>query len=914
MSRVHPSIGARVSPAGLRRPRRTAAAVLVPLLAVVGASAFLGEIDWRGLVVAGVVLVTVLLLTWAHWTHQSTVERLARSELLRRQQAVLGELWRLRMEDQSAFHRHVMEVASRMLEVARVNIWHFSADFTELRCLNNYVASERRHEVLEQPLPMAQRPCYRVALRDGRCINADDAVADPRTAEFADDYLRPLGITSMLDVPIRENGDLYGAICFEHIGPRRHWTEEEQIFATGLADLLAHVIVVEKHRAIENALRESEACQRILIEACPDTVQFKDAEGRWQVANSAVLRLFGLKQAEWRGKTDLELARLHPELAHVLEGCARSDAAVLREGHAQRLEEPVPQADGLHHFDVHKVPLLDGHGQPAGLLVLRHDITAQKQAHEQVERMQQQRDALLNTIQGIVWEADATTLQFTYVSREAERLLGYPLRQWTEELHFWERHIHPDDRTRTLADCIGHLRQGRDSRMEYRMLSFDGRVVWLRDHITLVWESGRVKLLRGVMLDVTERKQSEEALRESESRFQELAAHVDSVFWMSSADGRQMLYVSPAYERMWGRPCAGVITNPLEWPEAIHSDDRERVQQAFLAAQDGASYNEEYRVIRPDGSVCWVRDKAFLVRDAAGHAIHLAGIAEDITEKRAAHEALQQFAWTLEARVRERTAELERAEAEHASIVTSISHNLRTPLRALHGYSEVLQKLSNTGLTHEAREYLESISHNALQMGRLLDDLLAFLALYSSPVVREWVLPGALAHEAFAVLKSHHPGRALEFTVGDLPPCTADPQSLAEVFNKLLSNAIKFTPPEALGHIEVGGRREEQKGAWRTVYWVRDNGIGFDMRFVHKIFALFQRLNWEEEGTGCGLALVQRIIERHGGEVWAESEPGHGAIFYFALPEVRPEEIGFKKPATLLPETEPELVELKKTA
>jgi light-regulated signal transduction histidine kinase (bacteriophytochrome) len=235
----------------------------------------------------------------------------------------------------------------------------------------------------------------------------------------------------------------------------------------------------------------------------------------------------------------------------------------------------------------------------------------------------------------------------------------------------------------------------------------------------------------------------------------------------------------------------------------------------------------------------------------------------------------------LEQRVIERTAELEAANQELEAFAYSVSHDLRAPLRAMDGFSRILQEDYAPDLSLEAQRYLGLVRDNAQQMGSLIDHLLAFSRLGRQSLKRQLIAPTALVHQVIAELGAEQAGRAVEITVGDLPACQADPALLKQVFANLLENALKFTQTREVTRIEVGWM--EQDG--EHVYFVRDNGVGFDMQYAGKLFGVFQRLHRAEdyEGTGVGLATVQRIVHRHGGRIWAEAEVNTGAAFNFTL-------------------------------
>ena len=224
---------------------------------------------------------------------------------------------------------------------------------------------------------------------------------------------------------------------------------------------------------------------------------------------------------------------------------------------------------------------------------------------------------------------------------------------------------------------------------------------------------------------------------------------------------------------------------------------------------------------------------------------------------------------------------LEAANKELEAFSYSVSHDLRAPLRAVDGFSRVLLEKYEAQLPSEAQRYLRLVRDNAQQMGRLIDDLLTFSRLSRQPLKLQPVSLAKLVRQALQDLRSEQEGKRVEFEIADLPPCSADPALLKQVWLNLLANALKYTRKREVARIEIGSHAE----GGEHVYFVRDNGVGFDMRYANKLFGVFQRLHRAEEyeGTGVGLAIVQRIIHHHGGRVWAEAEVDKGATFYFTL-------------------------------
>ena len=299
--------------------------------------------------------------------------------------------------------------------------------------------------------------------------------------------------------------------------------------------------------------------------------------------------------------------------------------------------------------------------------------------------------------------------------------------------------------------------------------------------------------------------------------------------------------------------------------------------------------------------------------DPSGEPLYLLGISEDITERRMAEDALHKAYDNLEIRVRERTAELSRSNkalrgsqaeikklnaeleqkveqrtselraalGELEAFSYSVSHDLRAPLRAIEGFSAILLEDHAASLTEEGKQLLQAVRKNSLHMSQLIDDLLAFSRVARKDLVKQRVSMADLAREAAQDLQQG--GKALPLAIKDLPDAFGDMALLRQVWTNLLSNAFKFTRHTPSPRIEVGAL----DGPRETLYYVRDNGVGFDMKYADKLFGVFQRLHSadEFEGTGVGLAIVQRILHKHSGRIWAEGTTGEGATFTFALPK-----------------------------
>jgi PAS domain S-box-containing protein len=306
----------------------------------------------------------------------------------------------------------------------------------------------------------------------------------------------------------------------------------------------------------------------------------------------------------------------------------------------------------------------------------------------------------------------------------------------------------------------------------------------------------------------------------------------------------------------------------LHTPEDVASGEDRKIRESAL--HDGKWEGILTRV-RKNGQRFTARVVITLRRDAQARAVGFLLISKDITDEVRLTEDLKN-----------RTAQLEAANNELEAFSYSVSHDLRSPLRSIQGFSRILLEEHAQQLSAEVQEYLQDIRRNSVRMGHLVDDLLTFSRLSRQDLQTREVSPVQVITQVLDELRAEREGRDVEIDIGELPFCQADPALLKQVWINLLANALKYSRKKEAARIEVGCRQDGEE----RVYFVRDNGIGFDMRYAGKLFGVFQRMHTatEYEGTGVGLAIVQRIIHRHGGRIWAEATVNQGATFSFTIP------------------------------
>ena len=451
----------------------------------------------------------------------------------------------------------------------------------------------------------------------------------------------------------------------------------------------------------------------------------------------------------------------------------------------------------------------------------------------------------------------------------------------------WWSLVHPNDRPGLKQTIEQMLRTDEDAYIDFRILRNDGTVRTLKSSARVRRdEAGEPVSLVGINLDITDRKRSELALKESEEKFRQLAEAVDAVFWIVDLASRSHVYVSPAYERIWGYPVEELYENPNAWLEHLHPEDRPRIA-ASPAEELLEEYNEEYRIIRTDGEVRWIRDRAFAIRNEQGQVYRVAGIAEDISDRKHAEAQLQQT-----------NEQLLRATRLKDEFLASMSHELRTPLNAILGMTEALQEEVFGPVGDAQRHALQTIESSGGHLLALINDILDVAKIESGQVELNLSATAIapLCEASVSFIKQQALSKDIQIQL-DLSPAVPqmliDERRMRQVLINLLNNAVKFTPEGGRITLKVAPLYQEfspQSSASVTgVHWsVQDTGIGIAPEHLPKLFQPFVQidsaLNRQFEGTGLGLSLVKRLVELHGGEVGVTSQVGVGSCFSVTLP------------------------------
>jgi len=434
-----------------------------------------------------------------------------------------------------------------------------------------------------------------------------------------------------------------------------------------------------------------------------------------------------------------------------------------------------------------------------------------------------------------------------------------------------------------VREALVRLTAAGRSSLQYRIRRADGTGIW----VETLWNLTRDELGNPLEIlcstrDISVRQRQEEILRDSEYFFKEsqrasstgsYRLHLDTGFWDHSETLGEILGIDESFPN-----------NVEGWLDVVHPDDREMMKHHFEVEVVGNKgvFNKEYRIVRPcDHEIRWVHGQGELVFDAGQNPLHMIGTIRDITDRHRAEDEIKALNGNLEKKVQERTAELQVALKELESFSYSISHDLRSPLRAIDGFSKALIEDAGPELSAEPRMYLDRIRTASQHMGHLIDDLLQLSRSSRAEIVRRDIDVSAAAEQILSDLSNQSPARRLVARIDPAITIQGDSVLIQSVLENLLGNAWKYSSLKSESVIELSS--ETRDG--RRWICIRDNGIGFDMAHADKLFGTFHRLHpiGQFEGTGIGLATVRKIVERHGGTVSAQGIPDQGAEFCFTL-------------------------------
>lgn len=702
-------------------------------------------------------------------------------------------------------------------------------------------------------------------------------------------------------------------------------------FVVVTATLLASLLRVEltARERTENALRESEERLRLLGDNLPESYVYQyvhepDGAKRFLYLSAGVEKLHGVKVSDALKDADA----LHRQIKSGQMGALKAAEAIsLREMKDFEMELRMQRADGKFRWmHVRSRP----RKRPDGKIVwdgVATDITSRKLADDAVQLANRQLLSIIEFLPDATFVIDQDKRVMAW-NRACEIMTGVKKDAVLGQGDFAYAEPFFGERQPILIDLLD--KSFPELEANYKYVRRSGDMVMAESFIPRLrgglgahlWgvasplfdQEGRRCGAIEVMRDVTDQKVMEQALLESERNYRELVEHVNSIILRWNTEGR-ITFLNEYGQRFFGYTAGEIIGRHVMDTIVPPTDSaghgmRPLIEQ--ICADPVAFEKNVNENMRRNGERVWVAWTNRIVYDGQGRMIEVMSVGTDITELKQAEETIRNLNVTLECRVLERTAQLEAANKELESFSYSVSHDLRAPLRSINGFVSILLEDFAPRLDDEGKRVCSVISQSARNMGRLIDDLLAFSRIGRAALHPASLNMESLVNSLFLELTTPEHRKRIDFKVGSLPAAMGDPALMRQVWVNLLGNAIKYSSKKERAVIEVGSmgmaefeiRRAEfssnipgarptdglampemPEGPSQIVFFVRDNGAGFDMRYAEKLFGVFHRLHSDRdfEGTGVGLAIVQRIVHLHGGQVWAEGAVDQGATFYLSM-------------------------------
>ena len=640
----------------------------------------------------------------------------------------------------------------------------------------------------------------------------------------------------------------------------------------------ARMLVVETNRDIteRKQAEQRDAMLASIVNSSEDAIIGKTLSGIITSWNNSAERIFGYTTNEMIGESIMKIIpdHLKREELEILERLKKGQP--IKHFETQRISKEGKLLDVFMTIS----PIKNSVGEITGISNIARDITERKKADEKINQLNKEIEKSEKKFRGLIENSyDMVGIvneksEILYRSPSATRMTGWS----DEEIKKINRIelMHPDDVGAFMQTTLQVLANpGKPFPLRFRSRHKDGHYIWIEGTSTNMLHDESIKGIVANFRDITQAKEAEEKLMKSEKIYRTIASSIPgSVIVLIDHDYRYLLVEGDMLEK-FGYVKEDLLGKRAE--EVLPNERFETMLPLFKRVFEGEAFSDEinragYDIIR-----------RFVPLKDENNFVYAAMIVSiDITELKNAQQQILELNRGLEEKIIERTEELRKTNEELESFSYSVSHDLRSPLRAVGGFAKILEEEYHNVLDDEGKRLLTVVRENAKKMGLLIDDLLSFSRLGRKEIHKTKVDMKTLAENIADEFKSSLNGK-VEIKISDLHSAMADSALINQALMNLISNAVKYSSEKEKSVIEIIS--EKQNG--EIIFSVSDNGIGFDMQYAPKLFGVFQRLHSDEkfEGTGVGLAIVHRIIMRHGGRVWATGKPGEGATFYFSLPD-----------------------------
>ncbi|MEG4838223.1 PAS domain S-box protein [Microcoleus sp. B9-D4] len=688
-------------------------------------------------------------------------------------------------------------------------------------------------------------------------IGKDDSELLPPEAAVAimakDRELMEAGITETYEEDVSN-----GKCITSFLTTKAPWRDAQG----NIIGLIAIARNINDRKQMEAELRDRNALLKSILESTPDFIVVKDREGRYVAVNSNVANFMGQPIEEIIGKDDLEFL---PHQSESVRAIMAKDRQVMTTGIAETYEEEVSQGETTATFFTTKTPWRDAKGNILGIIAISRDISDRKQAEDALKQSEERYRSLILATSQIVWTGDSEgrcpdmpTLR-AYTGQTVEEVVGFG----------WLNAMHPDDRERTNQVWMEAVQTKTMYDIEYQIRGADGNYRYFQGRaVPILNEDGSLREWIGTCTDIHDRKQAEDAIKQSEERYRSLTLAISQIVWTTDPEGR--CQDSPSMRAYTGQTEAEGVG--FGWLDTIHPDDRERTVQVWMeAVQTRSLFEMEYRMRGTDGNYRYFQARGVPILNEDGSIREWVGTCIDIQDRKQTE--------IVQAKAREAAEAASRAKSE---FLANMSHELRTPLNGIMGYAQILQR--SKVLNEEERSRIDVIYQCGSHLLTLINDILDLSKIEAQKVElmpTDFHFPAFLQGVAeMCRIRAEIKGIHFHFPSSPELPIgiRADEKRLRQVLFNLLSNAIKFTDEGSVTFIVSFATEGKIR------FEVRDTGTGIAQEQLEAIFQPFEQVGdrrRQTEGTGLGLAISQRIVELMGSTIQVQSEINVGSIFWF---------------------------------
>ncbi len=626
---------------------------------------------------------------------------------------------------------------------------------------------------------------------------------------------------------------------------------------------------ITQNKLAQQKLRESEELYRKLIAALPDMAVITDNYSNIIYVNNIGLKLLGIKYLE-----DLE----DKSIFSIINPSDRERAIL----NAKKMfDNPVGPREYLFIGAGKKLIPVELHGEvlrkedhsPYGIIYICRNISERKKSEEKLKESQEKYSMIINNTRDIIYSylPDGS---FAFISEGVRQYGWKPEEVLSRNIMDF---IHPEDLNNAKDAFNKTLTEGLHEPFQCRLKTKKGGYEWVEESSEPVIIDGRLVQVNGVIRNISERKSIEAELRKSEEKYRGIFENIQDVYYETNLDGL-LLEMSPSIFKLAGFKREELIGKSII---ELYDLSESRTELIKTLTEKVAISDYEINIKNIKGEIINCSLNSILKFDENGKPQKIIGSIRDISERKKSEKEIKKLYTNLEKIVSERTRQLELSNNELEAFSYSVSHDLRAPLRSISGFSQALLEDYYESLEGQAKDYLNRIVSSCSQMTQLIDDLLNLSRISRWTINSENVNLTKIANDIINEFKTQQPEKKININIAEKLIVSGDKQLLKIVVQNLLENAWKYSGKNENPRIEFGKFKESGK----EIFYVKDNGVGFDMKYAAKLFGVFQRLHSTKEfpGSGVGLSTVHRIIQRHNGQIWAEAAVNEGATFFFTI-------------------------------